>query len=73
MSHKSQRRRKLGSHFNFLLPRVFAVDFNTGKIMNIEYICLAQKFCRSKKSRLKARWLKKFNRRLMKMEDVEAC
>lgn len=73
MSYNSQRRRKLGIDFNFQLPRVFAVDFSTDKIMNIEYVCLAQKFCRSRKSRSKARWLKKFSRKLMKMEDVEAC
>lgn len=67
MSYKSQRRRKFGIDFNFPLPRTFAMDFCTDKIMDIEYINLAQKFCKSRKSRLKARWLKKFSRKLTKI------
>lgn len=72
VSYRSQRRRKFGVDFNFPLPRTFAIDFRTDKIMDIEYINLAQKFCKSRKSRSKARWLKKFSRKLTRMSDFAA-
>ena len=69
MSFKSQRRRKLGIDFNWELPKVYAVDFSTGKIRPEIYVSLAQQFCRSRKCRRKARWIHKFSRYVTKMQD----
>lgn len=69
MSFKSQSRRKLGIDFNWPLSKVYAVSATTGKIRPEIYIYLAQQFCRSRKCRKKARWLRKFGRYLYDAKD----
>ena len=58
-----QKRKELGIDFNFRIPSPYCVGLD-GKVPDCEYLNIAQQFCRSKKNRMKARWMRKFSRKL---------